>query len=142
MKLSELVEQVEICGEVTIRKVDVFGSASSEDLYTHSAYPLHVGELPKQIRDLPVYRIVSHNGKFTKTATIITVDPRLNKQSLPAQENESIYVIFCGYPITIFGYALSREEAINICEEHNKEHPVPRYAYLKIGRLRVKREDA
>lgn len=79
MKLSELVEQVEICGEVTIRKVDVFGSAPSEDLYTHSAYPLHAGELPKKIRDLPVYRIFSHNGKYTKTATIITVDPLLKK---------------------------------------------------------------
>lgn len=52
-----------------------------------------------------------------------------------AQENESVYVIFYGSPITICGYALSREEAINICEEHHKERPVPRYVYMKIPRL-------
>jgi hypothetical protein len=53
-----------------------------------------------------------------------------------AQENESVYVIFCGRPITICGYALSPEEAIGICAEHNAMYPyAPRYEYLKISRL-------
>lgn len=52
------------------------------------------------------------------------------------QKNESIYVIFCGWPITICGYTLSQEEAIGICAEHNAMYPyAPRYEYLKIGRL-------
>lgn len=52
------------------------------------------------------------------------------------QKNESVYVIFFGCPTTICGYALSQDEAIGICAEHNAMYPyAPRYEYLKIGRL-------
>lgn len=60
----------------------------------------------------------------------------MNEKSLPAQENESVYVIFYGSPTTIYGYTLSWEEAIGICARHNAMYPyAPRYEYLKIGRL-------
>lgn len=63
--------------------------------------------------------------------------------SLSAQENESVYVIFCRSPMAIFGYAMSQKEAIGICAEHNAMYPyAPRYEYLKIGRLHDRRKEA
>lgn len=67
----------------------------------------------------------------------------MNEKSHPAQKNENIYVIFFGCPTTICGYALSQDEAIGICAEHNAMYPyAPRYEYLKIGRLRDRRREA